>query len=98
MSTYIPEKYRVLHAFMNSEKAMAEAVYAYIQENVTRDFQIKLISHADQDIQKIECTLYPGEELFLVIDSAASQTISREANDSIIDFIAGWEAAKATEK
>jgi len=50
MSTYIPEKYRVLHAFMNSEKAMAEAVYAYIQENVTRDFQIKLISHADQDI------------------------------------------------
>lgn len=100
MSTYVPAKYRILRAFANSEKAMVEAVCAYIQENVTRDFQIKLISHADQDIQKIECKLYPGEELFLVIDSTASQTISGEANDTIIDFIAGWEAAKAniTEK
>jgi len=50
MGAYIPTKYRILRAFANSEKAMVEAVCSYIQENVTRDFQIKLISHADQDI------------------------------------------------
>jgi len=104
MGAYVPEKYRVLRAFANSEKAIAEAALAHIQKNVTlcRDFQTKLISCTNQDIHKVEYhTLYPGKELFIVIDHVASRyvrTISEDALNAISDFIAGWEAAKATEK
>ncbi len=101
MSTYVPAKYRILRAFANSDKAMAEAACAHIQKNLTlcRDHQTKLISCTDQDIKNVECrTLHPGAELFLVIDHTASRyvrTISEDVPNAISDFIAGWEAAKA---